>query len=318
MKKSNIVASCLLGIGVVLMLGSLVSCKGVENLRDTKYTTKTYEITENIQNIAIQTIIADVKILPAPDGISKVVSFEKENLKQTVTASDGTLTIGLEDTRKWYDHINLFDWRTPTVTVYLAQTEWNTLSLSGGTGDVNIAKEFFFESIDVSNRTGNVRCYASTSGLMKIKTSTGNITVENVTVGVLDLTLSTGDVEVENVVCAGDVQMILSTGDTEIENLTCKNLTAKASTGELEMKNVIAQEKINIEISTGDVDFEKCDAAELYIKIGTGDVEGTLLSEKIFVVDTNTGRKRVPSTTTGGKCEIKTSTGDIEIQIVAQ
>ena len=78
MKKWNVVASCLLGIGTVMMIGSLAACKGVQNLSVAKYTTETYEITENIQNISIETITADVKILPASDGVNKVVSFERE------------------------------------------------------------------------------------------------------------------------------------------------------------------------------------------------------------------------------------------------
>ena len=52
-----------------------------------------------------------------------------------------------------------------------------------------------------------------------------------------------------------------------------------------------------------------------YIKTSTGDVEGTLLSEKIFSIHTSTGKVKVPNTNNGGTCEIKTSTGDIEIQI---
>ena len=47
----------------------------------------------------------------------------------------------------------------------------------------------------------------------------------------------------------------------------------------------------------------------------TGDVKGTLLSDKIFFAETKTGRKDVPKTTAGGKCEIKTDTGDIIISV---
>ena len=47
----------------------------------------------------------------------------------------------------------------------------------------------------------------------------------------------------------------------------------------------------------------------------TGDVSGNLLSDKVFITETDTGRIDVPKTTTGGKCEIKTDTGDIRISI---
>ena len=47
----------------------------------------------------------------------------------------------------------------------------------------------------------------------------------------------------------------------------------------------------------------------------TGDVRGSLLSEKVFIVNTDTGRKEVPDTITGGRCEITTDTGDVKITI---
>ena len=68
--------------------------------------------------------------------------------------------------------------------------------------------------------------------------------------------------------------------------------------------------------STGDVELNACDAGGLSLKTTTGDVTGTLLSEKVFITDTSTGDVSVPKTTSGGKCEISTTTGDIRIDIV--
>jgi DUF4097 and DUF4098 domain-containing protein YvlB len=81
------------------------------------------------------------------------------------------------------------------------------------------------------------------------------------------------------------------------------------------MKNLTAKEKLSIERSTGDVIFEGCDAGEIYVKTDTGDVKGTLLSEKVFLTDTDTGKISVPKTITGGRCEVSTDTGDIELSI---
>ena len=43
----------------------------------------------------------------------------------------------------------------------------------------------------------------------------------------------------------------------------------------------------------------------------TGKVKGHLLTDKIFVTSTSTGKVRVPSTESGGICKVTTSTGDI-------
>ena len=42
---------------------------------------------------------------------------------------------------------------------------------------------------------------------------------------------------------------------------------------------------------------------------------GSLLSDKVFITETDTGNVNIPKTTDGGKCEIKTDTGDIKIKI---
>ena len=55
---------------------------------------------------------------------------------------------------------------------------------------------------------------------------------------------------------------------------------------------------------------------ELKIITSTGDIEGTLLSDKVFIVKSSTGDIDVPSSITSGMCEITTSTGDIEVRVV--
>ena len=81
------------------------------------------------------------------------------------------------------------------------------------------------------------------------------------------------------------------------------------------MENVIAEQMITIERSTGDVIFDKCDAFELLIKTDTGNVTGSLLTDKIFIANSDTGHINVPETTTGGKCKITTDTGDIAFTV---
>ncbi|MCQ2427410.1 MAG: DUF4097 domain-containing protein, partial [Clostridia bacterium] len=81
------------------------------------------------------------------------------------------------------------------------------------------------------------------------------------------------------------------------------------------LKNVVTEGTIAIERSTGDVRFEGCDADELEISTDTGDVTGSLLSSKVFIAHSDTGRIDVPETTSGGKCKITTDTGDIKLSV---
>ncbi len=99
---------------------------------------------------------------------------------------------------------------------------------------------------------------------MKIKTSTGKICVENTSAGELVLVTSTGRITISNVNCTGDIDTTVSTGKIKLSNIMCKNFLSSGS---------------------------------------TGDVTGTILSEKIVIVETDTGSVDVPKSIVGGRCE---------------
>ena len=107
--------------------------------------------------------------------------------------------------------------------------------------------------------------------------------------------------------------MRVSTGETALHRVSCRNLTSNGSTGEISLHHVVSGGSLSITRSTGDIRFDDCDAATLLIETDTGDVSGRLLSDKVFITHTDTGRVKVPNTSTGGRCEIRTDTGDIQI-----
>lgn len=112
-----------------------------------------------------------------------------------------------------------------------------------------------------------------------------------------------------------NIGVSLSTGDIDmVGNFYFENIDIKGSTGDVNLNNVLAG-NINIVATTGDIELESCDANEIYVKTSTGDVEGRLLSKKVFVCNTSTGDIDIPKTTGGGKCEVTTSTGDIEFKV---
>ena len=104
------------------------------------------------------------------------------------------------------------------------------------------------------------------------------------------------------------------------------NATVRTSMGEgedekeLTSPNDLAAQliagKIDIDTDTGDVKFNECDANEIVVETDTGFVKGSLLSGKNFFVETDTGKTVYPKDSTGGRCQIETDTGNIEISIV--
>ena len=290
-----VVAASLVIIGCAIIGGTMAMLTwDFTKLSTNKYTTNEYEVTERFQGISIITDTADVTFSPSESEKTLVVCQEHQKVAHSVTVEDGTLVIRLVDTRKWYEYIGINFGKTQ-ITVCLPQSEYGKIAVQASTGDVTIQKNFKFESIDISLSTGDVKNYASASDILKIKTTTGDIRVENISAKTVDL--------------------FVSTGDTYLTDIQCDNLISKGSTGILHLKHVIAKEKFAIERETGDVKFDCCDAAEILVETDTGNVTGGLLSSKVFITETSTGKINVPKTTTGGKCEITTDTGDIKLEL---
>ena len=315
MKVWLTIAGVLVLVGCIIFAGVMTMLKwDFTKLSTVKYETNVYEIAEAFRDISITTDTADIRFVPSGDGKCTVECYEAENAKHSVAVENGTLTIKINDSKPWYVYIG-FCFSSPRITVYLPQAEYAALSVRAGAGDVEIPKDFAFARADIALTTGNAGVYTSASESIQIKTSTGNIRVENVSAGSLDLSTATGGVTVSDVNCRDDLSVAVSTGEARLTGLSCRNVISTGTTGSVILKDVIAANRFSIERSTGDVKFTRCDAAEIFVKTNTGNVTGSLLTDKVFLTDTDTGSVTVPKTAAGGRCEIETDTGNIKIEI---
>ncbi len=244
-------------------------------LSTVKYETNTHEISETFDSISIHTDTADIVFAFSDDGTRTVECYEETNAKHSVGVEEGTLVIRAIDNKRWYEHIGI-NFASTKITVYLPKAEYASLFIRESTGNVEIPENFTCKDVDVSLSTGDIR-------------------VQGVSVDSLKLSVTTGKVN--------------------LADIACKNVISSGNTGDITLKNVIAAEKFLLERSTGDVTFDGCDAAEIFVKTDTGNVMGSLLTDKVFVAQTDTGRVEVPKTVSGGRCEIVTDTGDIKITI---
>ena len=310
-----VIGCSLILVGAVTFFGVLAMFKwDFKKFSTVEYITDEIEITEEYKSIKINSDTADIEIVPSLDGKSRVTYCVESKLSYSIEVVDGTLTVELVDTRKWYEYIGI-GFGDMNIKISIPEGEYRHLFIEEHTGDVTVAKDFSFESIDIKASTGGVKNHASTSGDMKIKANTGHISVEGVSAGAIELSVSTGEINASSVNCAGEVKVDVSTGKVYFTDVSCESLASEGDTGDISLKGVVAVGKLSVERSTGDVTLDGADAAEIFIKTDTGDVSGTLLSEKVFITKTSTGKIKVPSTMSGGKCEIETSTGDIKISI---
>ena len=308
-------AAILAALGLIIF-AAVMTANGWDfsRLSTVQYRTNTHTVDGSFTGICIETDTADVLFAVSDDETCKVVCHEQEKMQHAVDVHNGVLKISLVNTRKWYDYIG-FSLGHPQITLYLPQKTYESVMVDARTSDVALPRELSFDTMQITVSTGDVSNFASVTRNAAIKTSTGNIWVEDISAGALDLSVTTGHVTVSGVTCREDVTVDVSTGDTRLTDLTCKNLSSTGSTGDLDLTNVVAAGNFSFKRSTGDISFTKCDAAEIVAKTSTGDVTGSLLSDKVYIIQTDTGRVHVPKTTVGGKCEISTDTGNIRIKI---
>ncbi len=306
-----IIATALLVTGGIVFV-TVMSFRGWDfsGLDSGKYEENVYEVDEDFDSIEINSDTADITLLPSEDGKFKAVCYEKKNKKHTFGVTDGILVSQVVNKQAWYDHI--FNFGTDKMTLYLPKAEYSALVVKSDTSDLSVPKDFGFTEADISVTTGDVRFLAA-AGKLKITATTGDISLEGLSADAVELSVSTGNVTAASVSCKGNISVTVSTGDTVFSDLTCGSLTSRGSTGNIILRGVVASGGFSVERSTGDVIFDGCDAAEIYAKTTTGNITGTLLSEKIFLVETSTGRRDVPKSTKGGRCELYASTGDIII-----
>lgn len=291
-----IIATALVILGAILFAGVMAQYDwDFTKLSTVKYVTNTYEVHGEFDKISINVDTTEIEFVPTENETCSIVSFEAEQVKHSATVQNETLIISTVDTRKWYDHICI-SLGSPKMTVYLPQNEYASLIVETDTGDINIPKDFAFDKIEIDGDTSDVSCFAPVANVLDIELSTGDIIIDSITADQIKLTTTTGEIAVNSVTAKN-------------------NIDIETDTGTITLKNVVATGTISIESDTGDVRFEGSDAAEISVNTDTGDVIGTLLSEKVFITETSTGSINVPKTTSGGKCEITTSTGDIHISI---
>ena len=344
---------CLKILTILVILGGLsltmTACaKGPFKTFEEKVST----VTEAFTGIEISADTADITLLPSSDGSCRVVSFDHKRISYITSVTGGVLKIEKKDERGFLSRI--FNFGKQTLAVYLPSAEYESLKINSSTGDISVTDQFSFGDTEINISTGDIELKNLIMKSLSITLSTGDVDISSLSCAEnLSITVSTGDLKLDSISCAdltssgttggvrvnaltannvsierstsevaigsanlsGDVQVKVTTGDTVIDSVKCRDLITKGSTGELDLRSVISDGKFDIERSTGDVTFDKCDASEISVTTDTGDVKGSFLTDKIILATADTGKIRVPESTTGGKCIITTDTGDITISI---
>ena len=303
-------------VGGVLLAGgvTLVAC----NIPKASPVETPYDFAgKEINTISMDLSISDVSFKVGESA--KVVCKESEKWHHEVKLNEESkaLSINFSMQKKWYEFNDLFQPKY-AVEVYLPAGNYESLNIKHSTGDVNVASGFVFSAFEIEGSTGDVDVKTEVTNKLHIKQSTGDVSLCDSKASELDLEVTTGKLTLSNVAVTGDVKLKASTGKTNINKLTCNNLTVSGSTGDINIKDTLVAGKADIKASTGDIKLEDFDASEVYIKTSTGDIEATFLTIKNVEADSDTSKPKIDKELdrdAGGKCVVKTDTGEIELSL---
>ena len=323
MKKSVkialLVALLLTVVGLIVAFAGALAVDFNFSELDRTQNTREYLVEESFSDLTVAVGACDVSLAFSEDQSCRVVCLESEKVTYVPEVINGVLFIRENDARRWYDHIG-FNWSSNAVTVYLPRGFHadGVLTVMSDTGDVRVPEGLSFARADIETDTGDISFCAEVLGSLSAKSDTGDVEIKGSSLRALRVETDTGDIDIHDVYAADRLSFSTDTGDVSLKSVGSTNLQGESDTGDIVLKNVDVGGTLTLESDTGEVFLRGVDAASICIETETGDVSGSLRSGKMFDAYSATGDVRVPQDSEGGRCEIRSSTGDIEIVIAAE
>lgn len=259
----------------------------------------THDINETFDKLSLTINVAKVEIKASEDDKCKVECYETEDENFDVEVKNETLTINSNLTGKAKGFkiidINIGSIKNPPkVIIYLPKNTYKKLEIDDEVGNISIEKDLIFDDVNIELDTGEILFEANVNGQLEIENDAGSIEINSQSI--------------TDVICSVDA------GPIKASNINCEHITLETDIGRIEVSNVIASKNMKFQSEVGEIKIDDCDGKEIYIETDTGSISGRFLTDKNFIIKTDVGKVNVPKTTTGGRCEIKTSVGSIEIK----
>lgn len=246
---------------ISIIIGSLVFATTMtilkwdfKKLSTTNFETNVYEFSEEVSNISIEVITADVTFTVSTDNKTTVTCFEDEKVKHTVTVENGALLIEENDERSFFDKLGV-NFNSSKITISLPAIQLNQIIIEATTADVCL-KNISANTLNIKTTTGDI-CVKNSlfSGDFIIKVTTGDIELSSVHAGKIDIKTTTGEVELASV-DGGEIYIKTTTGDVSGSVLTDKTFITHTTTGDISVPRNTSGGICKVETTTGDIDLQ--------------------------------------------------------------
>lgn len=296
-KIALIAAACLIVAGLVI--GGLGFAFGGDAFFKNEAVTEREIVIENgFSDISIDCERSTVVILPAEDGVCRIIAGESEKCRISAEVVNGRLQIKQSTKPKWGINFISFDFSVFNpyrLDIYLPASEYGALSVNNVSGGVNISEGFTFANARLDTVSGGIKFHSRVRSEAAFESTSGGIEAGGFECELLKADCTSGGIRLSNVSC----------GSADIE----------CTSGGITLTSVIASGMLEVDTISGSITFERCDGGSIRANAVSGGIKGSLLSPKLFRTDTVSGRISVPASGDGGICELETTSGRIEITI---
>ncbi len=286
-------------------------------ISNTKTETHTWQSRETVNKITVNTYISDISFRSGNPGEIKVVYNDSDKMPHKIDLKNGVLEITQTDERKWYEFFGLSFFENYDITVYLPEKDYESLTVKNQSGDISTDAELCFGSVTAETASGDIRFSSETKKELRLKSISGDICAVKVNAGELSVNTTSGDIDLTDIQCR-TLDVKSTSGDIDLIRIKIEeSLYLHGTSSDLRLERCTAGGEVIAQTVSGDIELLDSDGASLSFTTVSGDVEGSILTPKEFYTATVSGSVRVPQHTTGNRCDIRTTSGDIRISVLS-
>ena len=304
-------------IGILISGIALASCGfSFNTMSNVNSIQKSYNTTEDFSDIHVDDACGffDIKIEISDIEKPEISYVGPDNITLTYETKDGKLTVKTDDTRGFFGQ-NLGFVGATQLTLRLPDKSYGNVKIENASGNISISG-ITAKNLDVLVASGTVNISDSSLAAVSVDTASGDVYIRDSSASSILTDTASGDVTMRSLTVSGSVSVDIGSGDVEVDSCELGSFSGEGGSGDYEFENTLVSSDLKVDVGSGDIEFSRSDAKELWINTASGDIEGTLLTGKQFDADSSSGRVRVPSSASeGGKCYLRTGSGDIEIRV---
>lgn len=293
-----------LGAGLIIVgiAAGLARKNGAEAA--TTYEKITVSVTEDFENIHIEEVSNDVKIVISDTDAITVEYWDNSKLTHSCKVENDTLHISYKNSNHWYDFISV---GIPGITepandephdtiIYLPEGEYGNFRVDGVSADINVPEGYTFGDITFNTVSGDISCLSESTGDLEVNTTSGCL--QEIYVNGISGKINTvsGEVNISDSTLSGSLVIDTVSGDIKFTNVT----TAATS----------------INTTSGDIVMNGYSSGNTSIDTTSGDIEASVVGTYNIDFDSVSGDSQIScnNMTDGSRFTVNTVSGDLTVR----